>query len=516
MTSPDNDRIYGWKSIAEYLLRDERTAKRWEKQRGLPVRRIPGEGRANVYVQRSEVEAWLQQGTEAAPAGRRSEERVAISAAEQAPGESGPATDTAAMTAGAAALNDFLQEESSPENAISQDWLREDDLLQQPAASPVFRPSEHISLLVSGFGLLLLLAATGMRFFRVGPLESTLFASESMPPGVTEGASSEERDELYLRALYLCEQRSPAALEEAEGLFARTIAEYPQHAASYSGLAKTYLLEREYATRPDAEAYQKAQQAAEQALRLDPQQAEAHAILGFVDFFWEWNAAAAEHEFRVAIATDEHSVLAHHWFGSMLMHQGRYKEALSELGIAQRLNPTSTAILAAKALTIGFSGQKETGVRLLETMERDGKDTSVIHRNLSYLSLMAPREPARFLEEAQRFAELRQDSLKVPLLRAAREALNQKGETAMWEAILEGERLTHPDDARPSYMMAEAEAALGQGGAALNDLAKLADARDAGVQGMMLEPPFLPLHNNAEFNRIAAQAGLLYPVVAMR
>ena len=507
MTSPENDRIHGWKSIAEYLLRDERTAKRWEKQRGLPVRRIPGDGRANVYVQRSEVEAWLRQGTKAAHDSGTPDEQIVRGTALRVPEESGPPVSVGGATMAGAATT---------EDSSSEDTILQNDLLRQAAASHAFRPSEHISLLVSGFGLLLLLAASGMRFFRVGPLESILFASESVRPGVTGEASAEERDELYLRAMYLCEQRSPAALEEAEGLFEQAIAENPQHAASYSGLAKTYLLQREYATMPDAEAYQKAKQAAEQALRLDPHQAEAHAILGFVDFFWGWNAAEAEHEFRVAIETDEHSILAHHWFGSMLMHQGRYTEALAELGIAQRLNPTSTAILATKALTIGFSGQKELGMRLLETMARDGRDTSIVHRDLSYLSLMAPRDPARFLEEAQRFAELRQDTSKVPLLRDAHEALNRKGEAAMWEAILEGERVIHPDEARPSYMMAEAEAALGRGGAALNDLAKLADARDACVQGMMLEPPFLPLHNNAEFTRIAARAGLLEPVVAMR
>ena len=53
------DQIQGWKEIAAYLGRDERTVKRWEKQRGLPVRRIPGKGRANVYILVAELDAWL-------------------------------------------------------------------------------------------------------------------------------------------------------------------------------------------------------------------------------------------------------------------------------------------------------------------------------------------------------------------------------------------------------------------------------------------------------------------------
>ena len=506
VTSPDNDRIYGWKAIAEYLLRDERTAKRWEKQRGLPVRRIPGEGRANVYVQRSEVEAWLQHG--ASRGERTTPDQLAASLpARQAPEENGaPSVAGEAREPGDGPAVRIVQDEAIPEH----------EGLQPLATSSVFRPSQHISLMISGLGLLLLLAATAVRFFRLGPLESILFASESVRSTPAEQASSHESDDLYLRAVYLSEQRSPAALEEARVLFEQAVAENPGHAASYSGLAKTYLLQREYATRPDSEAYPKAQQAAEQALRLDPHQAEAHAILGFIHFFWDWNAPKAEREFRIAIETDDRSTLAHHWFGSMLMHQGRYQEALAQLALAQRLDPKSTAILASKALAIGFSGQKDLGIRLLESMERDGKDISIVHRDLSYLSLIAPRDPARFLDEAERFAEMRHDLANVPLLRDARKVLAREGEPAMWEALIAGERATHLKDNRPSYTMAEAEAARGQSGAALNDLARLTEVRDARIQGMMLEPAFLPLHSNPEFTRIAAQVGLLNPAVAAR
>ena len=52
-------RIDSWKEIAAFFGRDERTVKRWEKDRGLPVRRMPGKGRANVYAVAAELDAWL-------------------------------------------------------------------------------------------------------------------------------------------------------------------------------------------------------------------------------------------------------------------------------------------------------------------------------------------------------------------------------------------------------------------------------------------------------------------------
>ena len=56
------DRIDGWKEIARYLGRDVTTAIRWERQKGLPVHRVPGGKRQAVYCYAHEIEAWLGRG----------------------------------------------------------------------------------------------------------------------------------------------------------------------------------------------------------------------------------------------------------------------------------------------------------------------------------------------------------------------------------------------------------------------------------------------------------------------
>jgi hypothetical protein len=53
-------RLNSWKEIAAFVGRDERTVKRWEESRGIPVRRLPGAGRASVFAYTGEVEAWLR------------------------------------------------------------------------------------------------------------------------------------------------------------------------------------------------------------------------------------------------------------------------------------------------------------------------------------------------------------------------------------------------------------------------------------------------------------------------
>ncbi len=59
--SPSEDRRFNsWKEIATFLDRDVRTVWRWEKERGLPVHRVPGDGRRAVFAYQREIEAWLK------------------------------------------------------------------------------------------------------------------------------------------------------------------------------------------------------------------------------------------------------------------------------------------------------------------------------------------------------------------------------------------------------------------------------------------------------------------------
>jgi Tfp pilus assembly protein PilF len=60
-------RLTTWKEIATFLGRDERTVKRWEESRGLPVRRVPGSGRASVFAYAHELQAWLDGAQDPAP-----------------------------------------------------------------------------------------------------------------------------------------------------------------------------------------------------------------------------------------------------------------------------------------------------------------------------------------------------------------------------------------------------------------------------------------------------------------
>ena len=58
MPEPAEKPLQSWKEIAAYLERDIRTARRWEKEAGLPIRRHTGGKRSSVYAYPSEIDAW--------------------------------------------------------------------------------------------------------------------------------------------------------------------------------------------------------------------------------------------------------------------------------------------------------------------------------------------------------------------------------------------------------------------------------------------------------------------------
>ena len=59
MVQPAKQRLDSWKAVAEYLGRDVRTVARWEREKGLPVHRVPGGKRRAIFAYPPEIDAWL-------------------------------------------------------------------------------------------------------------------------------------------------------------------------------------------------------------------------------------------------------------------------------------------------------------------------------------------------------------------------------------------------------------------------------------------------------------------------
>jgi hypothetical protein len=54
------DYLDGWKEISNYLGKSVRTVQRWEEERGLPIRRVPGKAGDAISASRAEIDKWRQ------------------------------------------------------------------------------------------------------------------------------------------------------------------------------------------------------------------------------------------------------------------------------------------------------------------------------------------------------------------------------------------------------------------------------------------------------------------------
>jgi Tfp pilus assembly protein PilF len=125
---------------------------------------------------------------------------------------------------------------------------------------------------------------------------------------------------------------------------------------------------------PPDEAYPRAMAAAKRAIAVDDSLSGAHRSLAFADFYWSWDVAGAQREFKRALALDPKSAIAHHWYATFLVHLGRSPESLEEIEKAQKLDPMSTPILADKGLILFYDGQTEQAVALLKQLETTEPD----------------------------------------------------------------------------------------------------------------------------------------------
>jgi TolB-like protein/Tfp pilus assembly protein PilF len=155
-----------------------------------------------------------------------------------------------------------------------------------------------------------------------------------------------EAHELYLKGRFFWNKRDREGLTKAVEYFNQAVAKDPDYAAAYAGLADAYVLLGGYAMIPQAEALPKAKAAAEKALGIDDTLAEAHASLGLIAPFFDWDWREAEQQFRRAIELNPNYATAHHWYGDgYLMPMGRIDEALAEVRRARELDPLSPIII---------------------------------------------------------------------------------------------------------------------------------------------------------------------------
>jgi len=184
-------------------------------------------------------------------------------------------------------------------------------------------------------------------------------AAEAIANKIQVAVTAEERQELqqnhqinpdawlaYQRGRFFWNRRTEDGLNRALQFFQQAINMDPTFALPYTGLADSYSLLGSIGIdgmRPE-KAMPLAKAAAEKALQMDPNLAEAHVSLAYVKLSYDWDLDGAQKEFAQAIMLDPASAKAHHWYSHYYMAANDLKKATEQMQLATRLEPLSPII----------------------------------------------------------------------------------------------------------------------------------------------------------------------------
>jgi tetratricopeptide (TPR) repeat protein len=448
-TLPSKRRLTGWKEIGAHFGKNERTVKRWELQRGLPVHRLPGGAKTAVFADVLELEEWLKGS------------RVASALAETPESETQP---------------------QSPALAARE--------LPATAARKFSRRSTWT---LAAIAVALIGAASAYPALRGEPPRHT-------PPA--------EAAQYYQTGLYHWNTRTPDGLRQSLDEFSRAIALDPNYAAAQAGLANAYNLLAQYGVMKPGEAYPLAKAAAEKAIALDPRLADGHGALGFALFYGFRDLARSETLFKEALALDPNSSRTLHWYALIMMHTGKFDEPLRAITRAQELDPQSYAVRANRGLILFYAGRSDEAIHVLTDLTQSAPTFMAPYHYLATIYLDQQRYDA-YLGQAMAAAELEKNAAAKAAIAAATAGYRTAGADGLFTAMLAVQKSALARGEEAAFNVARTAALLGDRDTALAMLQQSLASGEPDLLGIRIDRAFKSLHGDPQFQQIADRALVL-------
>jgi tetratricopeptide (TPR) repeat protein len=415
-------RLDGWKAIAAYFNRDRTTAMRWARDRGLPIRRMPGGKQGSVFAFEHELAAWAL-----------NQRDIADPGATEVPPDAGAAPEA------------------------------------PPDPAPAAAPKRHRRAIAIA-GALVAAATIGAWTWRSAPPAPT----EATPAAVAMPRDpAVARD--YVAARDAWARRTPADLRRAVELFSTVIRRDPGFAPAHAGLAETWLILREYGAADEADAYRNARRHAFDALRRDPGLPGAHRAIGFIDYWWDGRPSLALKRFERALALDPGDAQTHFWFANVLADRGQDARAQQEYDRARLLNPGSRVIEVEQACSHWQAGRDALALRQLTALAARAPEDATIQNCLAWLHI-SHGDIAGYARALAIRAKLRGEPNLLSLSARLDAAIRRDPATAVDVLVAEGRREIRTGERRLRETPAFYASAMGDR-AALLQLLKEADAR---------------------------------------
>jgi tetratricopeptide (TPR) repeat protein len=155
---------------------------------------------------------------------------------------------------------------------------------------------------------------------------------------VSPGRVNPETYKAYLRGMSLLNGSTDEEFNKGMEYLRQAVDKDPADPQAYVGLAYGYVsLGHGPASPPDA--WQRAPEAAQRALKLAPNLAEGYANIADVKLYYERDWKGAEQNFRRAMELNPSLAMNHYHYAWYLVLMGRLDEAIAEHKRAQELDP---------------------------------------------------------------------------------------------------------------------------------------------------------------------------------
>ncbi|HSJ14450.1 MAG TPA: BTAD domain-containing putative transcriptional regulator [Longimicrobiales bacterium] len=308
----------------------------------------------------------------------------------------------------------------------------------------------------------------------------------------------------YLRGRYYFNAREPHALDSALHYYERAVAIDPRFAPAHAGLAEALTQRSALGFAPPNDAMPRARRSALRALELDPELSAAHAALGHVQTWYEWDWSGAEASFERALALGPANAAAHHWYSVYLASVGRLAEAIAANERAIELDPV--AVLLRTTLGIRHYLARDYQ-RALDEFQATLELAPAHGPALAWRGVVLAQvgDAASAVSAADRGYH----EAPWPMVGAWRAyAYAAAGRSTEARAQLRALEEQGRDGIVPASVVARAYGALGERDAAFTWLERAYRERDGWLSFLAVDPAFDPLRADPRFGQLLARLGL--------
>jgi DNA-binding SARP family transcriptional activator/TolB-like protein/Tfp pilus assembly protein PilF len=336
----------------------------------------------------------------------------------------------------------------------------------------------------------------------VAELRATLTEPQKRGQLVSRKTDDVDAFNLWSEGMHYLHRRTVVDMQRALTFFNRAIERDSTYATAYAHKAEVLALlgAFDYGALPPARAFPAAITAAERALELDENLADAHAAMGTILFNHRRDFRGAEEKFKKAVDLNPGYAMAYHWYSLLLHALGRREEALEQVTRARAWDPVSPVTASSMARYYYFARDFPQSVEEFQRAQQLDSGFVTAHVGLGVTHVAAGNYSAAlhsFDEAARRL------KINPPLLDALRTyTYGRSGNRA--EALKHRKMLNAASKVMfvPAEIIAVADIGVGDYDAAFAALNRAVDERSGGVNYLRIDPLVDPIRNDPRFSAL--------------